>query len=100
MRFGRIELFLNERGIGPLRIHPRAMGVPVLQNHGDRGGPTAVLALFYKRHIEPHSRLFLGRRLKETAQEEKQEQTESSPVHGHKLQFRSVRISEGPQPRR
>src|SRR6202171_3445079 len=91
--FARIEQLLNCHRVGPPRFDPRAVGIPILQNHGDHSGPTAILTLLYERHVKPHSWIFLGRRLDRTPQEEKHEQTKSNPVHPREVQLRIERIS-------
>src|SRR5882762_7316787 len=91
--FARIEQPLNCPRVGPPRFSPRAVGIPILQNHGDHSGPTAILTLLYERHVKPHSRIFLGRRLDGTPQEEKHEQTKSNPLHPREVQLRIGRIS-------
>src|SRR5467141_4299463 len=91
--FARIEQPLNCHRVGPPRFNPRAVGIPILQNHGDHSGPTAILTLLYERHVKPHSSIFLGRRLDRTPQEENHEQTKSNPVHPREVQLRIGRIS-------
>src|SRR5258708_6623267 len=96
--FARIKLFLDCWGVGALRVNPRTMSVPVLQEHGDGCGPAPILALFYVRHIKPDSGSFLGPRSSRRPQERKQEQTEADTVHPRKESLPTVRTI-GARPR-
>ena len=54
-----IERVLNGNGVG------KAPGFllllePILHDHGNAGGATAIFFLFYERDIQPHARLFRG----------------------------------------
>ena len=60
------------------------MSVPVFENHGDYGGPAAILSLFYVWDVEPNSCFFLGPGSSRRPQEEKQEQTENDLVYTNK----------------
>src|SRR6266851_6585895 len=91
--FARIKLFLDCRGIGPLRVNRCTMSVPVLQDHGDRGRTAAIFSLFNVWHVQPDSGFFLGLRSSRRPQEKKQEQTESDPVHASRESLPIVRTS-------
>ena len=81
--FARIELLLNGNGVGAFGGNPRAMNVPIFEEHGDGGRPATVFGLPYVRHIQPDSRSFLGTRSSRRPQVEKQEQTENDPAYAN-----------------
>src|SRR5260370_41283504 len=98
--FARIKLFLDCRGVGALRVNPRTMSVPVLEEHGDGRRPAPILALFYVRHIKSDSGSFLGPRSSRRPQERKQQQTEGDTVHPRKESLPTVRTIGARPPKR
>ena len=97
-----LVLLINDHssGVGALRVNPLAMRGPVLQQHGDGGGPAAIFSLSYVRHVQPNSSSFLGRRSGSAPQEKKQEQTENDPVYSRKESLQILRTSEARAPGR